>query len=61
MRINYTISIAWLLAFLAMTITDTAVLFVVVPLYVGVAVNIIALGLTTTLTLRYPSRAAARL
>ena len=60
-RINYMISVAWLMAFLAMTVTDTAVLFVAVPLAVGVAVNIIALGLTTTLTLRYPSRAAARL
>jgi hypothetical protein len=61
LRVNYVISAAWALAFLAMTLADAAVTFFPVPLDVGVAVSIIALGLGITLTLRYPIRQSARL
>ena len=44
-----------------MTLADAVVTFVSVPLYVGVAVSVIAVGAAVTLTLRYPGRAASQL
>jgi hypothetical protein len=61
LRVNYVISTAWLIAFLAMTLADGAVTFMGAPLYVGIAVGVAALGLAATLTLRYPVAVAARL
>ncbi len=61
LRVNFIISAAWLLAFAAMTAADMAVTFLPVPLYVGVAVSIVAVGCAITLTLRYPVSAGARL
>jgi hypothetical protein len=61
LRVNYVISAAWVAAFAAMTLADAAVTFVSVPLYVGVAVSVIALGAAVTLTLRYPGSKASRL
>ncbi len=60
LRVNFIISATWLLAFAAMTMADAAVTFLPVPLYVGVAVSIVAVGCAVTLTLRYPLSAAAR-
>jgi hypothetical protein len=61
LRVNYIISGAWLVAFAAMIVADGAVTFFPVPLYVGVAVSVVALGCAVTLTLRYPGSAAAQL
>jgi hypothetical protein len=61
LRVNYVISAAWAAAFAAMTLADAAVTFAAVPLYVGVAVSVIAVGAAVTLTLRYPGRAASQL
>jgi hypothetical protein len=61
LRVNYVISAAWAASFAAMTLADAAVTFVSVPLYVGVAVSVIAVGAAVTLTLRYPGRAASQL
>jgi len=61
LRVNYVISAAWALAFLAMTLADTAVTFWPVPLDAGVAVSILALAFGITRTLRYPMRRSARL
>ena len=61
LRVNYVISLAWLVGLAAMTLTDTAMSLLPVPLTVGIAVNIIALGLAIAFSLLYPARAAARL
>src|SRR5580693_329999 len=61
LRVNYVISAAWTASFAAMTLADAAVTFVSVPLYVGVAVSVVAVGAAVTLTLRYPGSRAARL
>ena len=61
-KVNYLVSIAWTAAFLAMTLADGAVAFDPrLPLYVSIAVSVIALGLAITFTLRYPALAAKRL
>ena len=61
-KVNYLVSIAWTAAFLAMTLADGAVAFDPrLPLYVSIAVSVIALGLAVTFTLRYPALAAKRL
>src|ERR1700722_166538 len=55
-KVNYLVSIAWTAAFLAMTLADGAVAFDPrLPLYVSIAVSVIALGLAVTFTLRYPA------
>jgi hypothetical protein len=61
LRVNYVISTAWLIAFAAMTLTDAAVALLPVPLYVAIAVSILALGGAASLSLLYPARAARKL
>ena len=61
LRVNYLVSAAWVLAFAAMASADAAVTFVPdTPLYVSIAVSVLALGSAITFTLRYPSVAAKR-
>jgi len=61
-KVNYLVSGAWTIAFAAMTLADGAVTFDnAVPIWIGVAVSIAALGAATTFTLRYPALAAKRL
>jgi hypothetical protein len=61
LRVNYVISTIWLIAFAAMTLADTAVTLLPVPIAVGIAVNVMALGLATALSLLYPVRVASQL
>jgi hypothetical protein len=60
-KVNYVISGAWFLAFLAMSLADAAVTLIAMPFYIGIAVSLVALGAAATLTLRYPSLAASKL
>ena len=61
LKVNYLVSAAWTAAFLAMAAADGAVAFDPrLPLYVSIAVSVIALGLAVTFTLRYPALAAKR-
>jgi len=62
LKVNYLVSGAWTLAFLAMAAADGAVAFEPrVPLYISIAVSVVALALAVTFTLRYPALAAKRL
>jgi hypothetical protein len=55
LRVNFVISLAWLAAFAAMALADTLVTFSLQPLYVGIAVSVVALALSILVTLRYPA------
>ncbi len=62
LTVNYLVSAAWTAAFLAMAGADGVVLLDPrLPLYVSIAVSVIALGLAVSFTLRYPALAAKRL
>jgi len=61
LKVNYVISGAWFLAFLAMTLADAAVTLFAVPFYIGIAVSVLSLASAATLTLWYPSLAASKL
>jgi hypothetical protein len=61
-KVNYRVSGAWTLAFLAMATADGAVAFMPrLALYGSIAVSVIALAGAVTFTLRYPALAAKRL
>jgi hypothetical protein len=60
LRVNRMVSLAWGLAFAAMALADGAVTFLAASFYVGIAANVVAIGLAVTFTLRYPVLAAER-
>ena len=62
LRVNYVISIIWLIAFAAMTAADAAVTFAsLLPIYSAMAIGAVALAIAVTFTLRYPALAARKL
>jgi hypothetical protein len=62
LRVNYLVSAAWIAAFAAMAVADGAVTFNPhLPLYVSIAISVLALAGAVTFTLRYPARAAKTL
>jgi hypothetical protein len=61
LRVNQRISLVWALSFALMTLADGAVAFLSLPLYVGIAVSVVALTGAVTFTLLYPALAAERL
>ena len=61
LRVNQRISLVWAISFALMTLADGAVAFVSLPLYVGIAVSVVALTGAVTFTLLYPALAAERL
>lgn len=61
LRVNQRISLVWGLAFAAMTLADSAVAFLPLPFYAGVAVAVVALAISITFTFLYPTLAAERL
>ena len=60
LRVNILVSLAWVLAFAAMSLADGLVTFDGLPLWASVAVSVAALGAAITFTLRYPALAARR-
>lgn len=61
LRVNYRVSALWTIAFLAMATADALVTFrPLFPLYSSIAVNLLALAISVTFTLRYPDLAAKR-
>ena len=60
LRVNHLISLTWGLAFAAMVLADGAVTFLSASFYLGIAVNVVALCVAITFTLRYPVLAAER-
>jgi hypothetical protein len=62
LRVNYLVSMAWVAAFAAMAVADGGVTFNPhLPLYVSIAISVLALAGAVTFTLRYPARAAKTL
>jgi hypothetical protein len=62
LRVNYVISVIWLVAFAAMTAADAAVTFLsMLPIAPAIAVGAASLAIAVTCTLRYPALAARRL
>jgi len=62
LRVNYVVSVIWLVAFAAMTVADAAVTFLSVPpIALAIAVGAASLAVAVTFTLRYPALAARRL
>jgi hypothetical protein len=60
-KVNYLVSGAWAIAFLAMAVADGTVAFIPqLALYGSIAVSVVALGLAATFTLRYPAHAAKK-
>jgi hypothetical protein len=55
LRVNYVISLAWLGAFVLMTLADGAVTFAGWPLDLGIGAGAVALALAIAFTLRYPA------
>jgi hypothetical protein len=61
LRVNYLVSGAWVAGFAAMAIADGAITFDPrLPLYAGIAVNVLAIAAAVTFTLRYPAHAAKK-
>jgi len=59
LKVNYLVSGAWVAGFAAMALADGAITFDPrLPLYAGIAVNVVALAAAVTFTLRYPALAA---
>lgn len=61
LRVNWLISLVWGISFAAMMLSDAAVTFLPVPFYIAIAMNVLALAVAITFTLRYPALAARRL
>lgn len=60
-RVNYVISSAWMLGFVAIIAADVAMSLLGLPSYAGVALSLLALVLAGGLTLAYPAAAARKL
>jgi hypothetical protein len=62
LKVNYLVSGVWVAAFAAMALADGAVTYDPrLPIYAGIAVNVLALAAAVTFTLRYPAMAAKSL
>jgi hypothetical protein len=62
LKVNYMVSGVWVGAFAAMAAADGAITFDPrLPIYAGMAVNVLALAAAITFTLRYPALAAKSL
>jgi hypothetical protein len=55
LRVNYVISLVWLIAFCAMAAADTLGALVTLPLGAGIGIGVLALAVAVTFTLRYPA------
>jgi len=55
LRVNYVISLVWLIAFTAMTVADALDGLVTLPLDAGIGINMLALAVAIAVTLRYPA------
>jgi hypothetical protein len=55
LRVNYVISLVWLIAFTAMAAADTLDGLITLPLDAGIGVSMLALAVAVIVTLRYPA------
>lgn len=61
LKVNYLVSGVWVAGFAAMALADGAITFDPrLPIYAGIAVNVIAIAAAVTFTLRYPAYAAKK-
>lgn len=55
LRVNYVISLVWLIAFVAMAVADTLDGLITLPLDAGLGISMLALAVAIAFTLRYPA------
>jgi hypothetical protein len=55
LRVNYVISLVWLVAFAVMAVTDGLGSLMLLPLIATMAIGLLALAMAITFTLRYPA------
>jgi len=55
LRVNYVISLVWLIAFTAMAAADTLGDLLSLPMVVGIGIGMLALAVAIIFTLRYPA------
>jgi hypothetical protein len=55
LRVNYVISLVWLIAFTAMALADAVGGFTTLPLDAGIGISVVALAVAIIVTLRYPA------